>query len=61
MSKICKICGKKPSMGRSISRRGMAKKKGGVVRAKAKRAVKPRAKAKSANRIKASSDHKFSY
>jgi len=30
MSKICKICGKKPVMGRSITRRGMAKKKGGA-------------------------------
>jgi large subunit ribosomal protein L28 len=30
MSGICKICGKKPSMGRSIKRRGMAKKKGGA-------------------------------
>lgn len=39
----------------------MAKKKGGVVRAKAKKAVKPRAKAKKASRIKASSDHTFSY
>ncbi|MBP7056091.1 MAG: 50S ribosomal protein L28 [Candidatus Omnitrophica bacterium] len=30
MSKICEICGKKPVAGRSIVRRGMAKKKGGV-------------------------------
>ncbi|MFC1709693.1 50S ribosomal protein L28 [Candidatus Omnitrophota bacterium] len=30
MSKICKICGKKPSAGKSISRRGMAKRKGGA-------------------------------
>ena len=30
MSRICKICGKKPVAGRSITRRGMAKKKGGV-------------------------------
>ncbi len=28
--KICEICGKKPLTGRSIARRGMAKKKGGV-------------------------------
>lgn len=30
MSKECFICGKKPVSGRSISRRGMAKSKGGV-------------------------------
>ncbi len=30
MSKECYICGKKPVSGRSISRRGMAKSKGGV-------------------------------
>lgn len=30
MSKICFICGKKPSAGRTIARRGLAKKKGGV-------------------------------
>ena len=30
MSKICKICGKKPTFGRSIIRRGMAKVKGGA-------------------------------
>ena len=30
MSKICYVCGKKPVAGRSIVRRGMAKKKGGV-------------------------------
>ena len=30
MSRICTICGKKPSAGRSIQRRGLAKKKGGV-------------------------------
>ena len=28
--KICEICGKRPLTGRSIARRGMAKKKGGV-------------------------------
>ena len=32
MSKICYFCGKKPVAGRSISRRGLAKKKGGVGR-----------------------------
>ncbi len=30
MSKICLICGKKPVAGRTIKRRGLAKKKGGV-------------------------------
>jgi len=30
MSKVCMICGKGPAAGRSISRRGLAKKKGGV-------------------------------
>jgi len=30
MSKICAICGKKPVAGRTIIRRGLAKKKGGV-------------------------------
>ncbi|MCK5451355.1 MAG: 50S ribosomal protein L28 [Candidatus Omnitrophica bacterium] len=30
MSKECYVCGKKPVAGRSISRRGMAKSKGGV-------------------------------
>lgn len=30
MSKICYICGKSPVAGRSIKRRGLAKKKGGV-------------------------------
>ena len=29
MSKICEICGKKPIAGRTIVRRGLAKKKGG--------------------------------
>ena len=32
MPKICEICGKAPSAGRSITRRGLAKKKGGVGR-----------------------------
>ena len=30
MSKVCDICGKGPVFGGSISRRGMAKKQGGV-------------------------------
>jgi large subunit ribosomal protein L28 len=30
MPRICKICGKKPSTGNMIARRGLAKKKGGV-------------------------------
>lgn len=30
MSKVCEICGKKPVAGRTITRRGLAKKKGGV-------------------------------
>jgi len=30
MSKICEVCGKKPVAGRTIVRRGLAKKKGGV-------------------------------
>jgi len=30
MSKICEICGKRPVAGRTIKRRGLAKKKGGV-------------------------------
>lgn len=30
MSKRCEICGKKPVAGRTITRRGLAKKKGGV-------------------------------
>lgn len=30
MSKICYSCGKKPVAGRTIVRRGLAKKKGGV-------------------------------
>ena len=30
MSKICYCCGKKPVAGRTIKRRGLAKKKGGV-------------------------------
>lgn len=32
MSKVCVICGKRPLAGRTIVRRGMAKKKGGVGR-----------------------------
>jgi len=30
MSKVCQICGKGPHSGRSIKRRGLAKKKGGA-------------------------------
>lgn len=30
MSKFCEICGKGPVAGRTIKRRGLAKKKGGV-------------------------------
>lgn len=30
MSKVCEICGKRPHSGNTISRRGLAKKKGGV-------------------------------
>jgi len=30
MSKICFVCGKKPVAGRTIKRRGLSKKKGGV-------------------------------
>jgi len=32
VSKFCEICGKGPVSGRSITQRGMAKKKGGVGR-----------------------------
>ena len=32
MSRICSICGKGPVAGRSITRRGLAKKKGGIGR-----------------------------
>ncbi len=32
VSKVCEICGKGPVAGRSITQRGMAKKKGGVGR-----------------------------
>jgi large subunit ribosomal protein L28 len=30
MSRVCEVCGKKTQFGRSIERRGLAKKKGGV-------------------------------
>jgi large subunit ribosomal protein L28 len=30
MSKMCEICGKKPVAGRTLTRRGLAKAKGGV-------------------------------
>jgi len=32
MSRVCEFCGKRPRAGRSIARRGLAKKKGGVGR-----------------------------
>ena len=32
MSRVCEFCGKHPRAGRSIARRGLAKKKGGVGR-----------------------------
>lgn len=32
MAWVCAICGKRPSVGNQISRRGLAKKKGGVGR-----------------------------
>ena len=30
MSRVCEICGKKPSAGRQVARRGLAKKSGGI-------------------------------
>ena len=30
MSRVCEICGKHTSFGRSIARRGLAKRKGGI-------------------------------
>jgi len=30
MPRICEICSKKPAIGRSVKRRGMARKKGGA-------------------------------
>ncbi|UCH11882.1 MAG: 50S ribosomal protein L28 [Candidatus Omnitrophota bacterium] len=30
MSRVCQVCGKRPSAGRSTTRRGMAKRLGGV-------------------------------
>jgi large subunit ribosomal protein L28 len=30
MSRICELCGKAPTVGNAIERRGLAKKKGGV-------------------------------
>ena len=32
MSRVCECCGKKPSMGNRVARRGLAKHKGGVGR-----------------------------
>jgi len=47
MARICTICGKKPAAGRSITRRGLAKKKGGVgqrITGKSKRRFLPNLK-----------------
>ncbi len=44
MSRICELCGKKPFRGHQITRRGMAKKKGGVgqkITGKTKRSFLP--------------------
>lgn len=44
MSRICEICGKKPFRGHQITRRGMAKAKGGVgqkITGKTKRSFLP--------------------
>ncbi|MDQ7778372.1 MAG: 50S ribosomal protein L28 [Planctomycetota bacterium] len=44
MSRVCEICGKRPSRGHAIERRGLAKKKGGVGRkitGKTKRNFRP--------------------
>ena len=30
MSRVCEICGKKPSAGRQVARRGLSKKSGGI-------------------------------
>jgi len=30
MSRVCQICGKRPRAGRSIARRGLSKKQGGI-------------------------------
>ena len=30
MSRVCELCGKRPSAGRHIARRGLAKKTGGI-------------------------------
>jgi large subunit ribosomal protein L28 len=30
MSRVCEVCGKSPSVGNSVTRRGLAKAKGGV-------------------------------
>ena len=32
MARVCEFCGKRPQVGRTIARRGLAKKKGGVGR-----------------------------
>ena len=30
MARVCEVCGKRPKSGNSITRRGLAKKKGGI-------------------------------
>lgn len=32
MSKVCQVCGKRPQIGNQVTRRGIAKKKGGIGR-----------------------------
>jgi large subunit ribosomal protein L28 len=32
MTKVCEICGKRPRIGNQVTRRGIAKKKGGIGR-----------------------------
>ncbi len=44
MSRVCEICGKKPSAGNTYSYRGLAKSKGGVgikITGKSKRVFRP--------------------
>ena len=52
MAKECYICGKKPVSGRTISRRGLAKSKGGVgqrITGKTKRRFSPNIQSVNAN------------
>ncbi|MFN0205673.1 MAG: 50S ribosomal protein L28 [Planctomycetota bacterium] len=37
MTKVCETCGKRPRMGSQVTRRGIAKKKGGIGRRVTKR------------------------